>query len=69
MNIDDITGAVRVEDLLEAHPKAQAFLFERGVVCVQCGEIFWGELQELVAEKKLDLDVILRDLKQFLQGE
>ncbi len=68
MNIDDITPDVRVEDLLEDFPEAQDWLLKRGVVCVQCGEIFWGRLFELIITKGMDPEQIVADLKEFLRS-
>ncbi len=59
-----ITPDDRIEDLLEKYPDLNAFLMERGVVCVLCGEPFWGTLGELIARKQLDLDKIMGEINR-----
>ena len=59
-----------IEDLLERYPGINAFLRERGVVCIQCGEPVWGTLREQVEAKGLDLDALVKDLNEtFCPGE
>lgn len=62
----DITLDTSVERVLEAHPKAAAFLQERGIVCFVCGEPAWGTLRELVEGKGLDPERLLLELLGFL---
>jgi len=54
----------RIEDLLEKHPGLNAFLMEHGIVCVLCGEPYWGTLGELIARKQLDLEKIMAEINQ-----
>lgn len=61
-----VTLEETVEDIVERFPEASAFLLERGVVCIRCGEPAWCPLGELVEEKELDGQEILRDLNAFL---
>ncbi|MCZ7542785.1 MAG: DUF1858 domain-containing protein [Anaerolineae bacterium] len=57
----------RVEALVEDHPDAIGFLMERGIVCLVCGEAFWGTLGELLAQKRIaDPEAVLADLEAFL---
>ncbi len=68
--MSEITVATPVEMLVTAHPAAIGFLAERGVLCVVCGEPFWGTLGELMAQKGLDADQsqeMVRELGTFLQ--
>jgi hypothetical protein len=55
-----------VEDLVQEHPDAVGFLLDRGVVCVKCGEPFWGPLGDLIAGKGLDVDEVVSDLNAAL---
>ena len=57
-----ITADDKVEDLLEKYPGINRYLMKRGIVCVQCGEAFWGTLGELIREKNLDIDGILSEI-------
>lgn len=61
-----ITEDISVEELLEKYPEANTFLFERGIICTRCGEVFWGSLKELVESKGLDTEEIVRELNDFL---
>jgi hypothetical protein len=57
-----ITADDNVEELLEKYPEANRFLMKRGVICVQCGETYWGKLGDLIDEKKLDKQEIIAEL-------
>ena len=57
-----------VEDIVERYPKASAFLLERGVICIRCGEPAWCPLRELVEEKGLDGEVIFAELNDYLSS-
>jgi len=61
-----VTLEETVEDIVERFPEASAFLLERGVVCIRCGEPAWCALGELIEEKELDGKAILRDLNKHL---
>lgn len=63
----DITPDVYVEDLVAAHPKAIGWLAEHGVVCIRCGEPYWGQLGELMAEKHIpNPEALVAALNDFL---
>lgn len=56
-----------VEELVEDYPEAIGFLMERGIVCIQCGEPYWGSLGELMTQKGiLDPEQVLVDLNLYL---
>lgn len=60
---------VRVEELVEVLPAAVRLLAERGIVCVRCGEPYWGTLGELAREKGItDLDPILQELQHLAES-
>jgi hypothetical protein len=65
----DINPDVNVEALVEEHPEAVGFLAERGIVCIRCGEPYWGTLRELAAGKGLDgqIELIVSDLHHHLE--
>ncbi len=63
----DITLKLTVDALLEAHPEAAGFLADRKVVCIVCGEPYWGTLGDLMASKGIaDPDALVEDLKTHL---
>jgi len=61
-----ITADIHIEELLEKYPQANRFLMKRGIICVQCGETYWGTLGELIKDKGLDEQSILTDLNRVL---
>jgi hypothetical protein len=63
-----ISADVSVEELVEAHPEAIPFLAERGVVCIRCGEPYWGTLRDLMEIKGMGAQVeqIVADLNRYL---
>lgn len=67
----EIHADVNVEELVEAHPEAVGFLAERGIVCIRCGEPYWGSLRELARTRSLDgqIDAIVADLQRYLDEQ
>lgn len=63
----EITLAVPVDELVEAYPKAAGFLADRRVVCIVCGEPFWGTLGELMEHKEIaNPAALVEELKVYL---
>ncbi len=63
----EITLDLHVEDLVEEHPKAAGFLADHGVVCILCGEPYWGTLGELMSQKNIeDPAALTAELTDFL---
>lgn len=64
----EIDADVNVEELVEAYPKAVGFLADRGIVCIRCGEPYWGTLRELATTKQLGKEVegIAEELRFYL---
>ncbi|HEC22528.1 MAG TPA: DUF1858 domain-containing protein [Chloroflexi bacterium] len=67
----EITADINVEELVVEFPEAIGFLADRGIVCIRCGEPYWGTLRELARTKNLDgqIDEIVRDLQAYLKEE
>ena len=67
----DITADANIEELIEEHPRAAGFLADRGLVCIRCGEPYWGTMRELAATKGLSgqVDEMAQDLVDFLGAE
>lgn len=65
MNLD---ADIDVETLVEQYPQAVGFLAERGIVCIRCGEPYWGTLRELAQTKGLgnQIEEIVHELTAFL---
>ena len=53
-----------IEELLENYPGINSFLMDRGIFCIKCGEPVWATIQELVEEKKLDIEKIIAELNE-----
>ncbi|MCX7022098.1 MAG: DUF1858 domain-containing protein [bacterium] len=65
-----ITRDMPVERLLEERPAAADWLLARGIVCMRCGEPFWGTLAELLCNREnsaADVKKIVADLNAFLK--
>lgn len=59
-----LSADILVEDLVEAYPELVGPLAFRGVVCIVCGEAYWGTLEELAASKGItDMDGLIKDLR------
>jgi len=64
---DDITLDTSVEELIEAYPGSAGFLADNKVVCILCGEPYWGSLGELMAQKNItEPEALLDRLKEHL---
>ncbi len=65
-----ITPDSKVEEIVERYPKAVGWLIQHGIICVVCGEPFWGTLGELMERKDIkNRDKILKDMDEFLKSE
>jgi hypothetical protein len=65
-----VDGETSVERLLEENPRAADWLLKRGIVCLRCGEPFWGTLVELLANKgysTAEIGRIVAELNVFLE--
>ena len=65
-----VTLETSVEELVEDQPAAIRFLADRHIMCVVCGEAFWGSLGALIAQKGLENpEQIVADLNAYLQAQ
>jgi hypothetical protein len=53
-----------VEELLEKYPGLNQFLLEKGIVCIKCGEPFWGPLEQIIRNKGMDVDEVLAEINK-----
>jgi|AMFO01.1.fsa_nt_gi hypothetical protein len=61
----EITADIQIEDLVRGLPESVRILAEHGIVCIRCGEPYWGTLAELAAEKGItDLEPVLAELRR-----
>ena len=62
-----LTGDMLVEDLVEYYPELIGPLTHRGIVCMVCGEAYWGTLRDLARTKGVgDVDELIRELTDLL---
>lgn len=63
-----ITADVNIEELIEVYPQAAGFLADRGLVCIRCGEPYWGSMRELAVTKGMSqvVDQMAQDLAEYL---
>ncbi len=55
-----------IEDLVRAVPKAVAYMRNKGIKCLACGEPIWGTIEEAAIEKGFsgaEIDDIIEDLR------
>jgi len=59
----EITPDTAVEDLVRDVPASVRILSRHGLVCIRCGEPYWGTLRQLAESKGIvDLAPILQEL-------
>ena len=66
----NISADTPVEDLVEEHPHAVRILSDFNIVCIRCGEPYWGTLGELAAEKGVEnLEPVLTALRESIETQ
>jgi len=63
-----VTADDSVEELVERYPEMIGILMRKGIVCVKCGEPYWGKLGELIADKGLPVEETVSALNAELSG-
>jgi len=64
-----ITKQIEIEELVKILPEAVAYLSEKGIRCLICGEPIWGTLESAALEKGFDqnaIDKFVEDLNHKL---
>jgi len=63
----EITLDTLVEEIVQQHPKAVGWLVHKGIICVVCGEPYWGTLGDLMNRKNTaNPEKVLSDLIKFM---
>ncbi len=60
-----------VEEIIEKYPKANGFFLERRIMCMVCGEPFWGTLAELLGQKGYgaeEIETIVGECNKFISN-
>ncbi len=63
-----ITKDTSIEEIIQNIPNAIAFLSEKGIGCIICGEPVWGTLEEAAKEKGFsnnEIDIIAKQLNKM----
>ena len=71
MEKPEINPDISVEELIDHYPASTAFLIERGLPCIVCGEPVWGNLRELALDKKFseaEITALAEALKAHLKA-
>ena len=63
-----INADMTVEELVAVHPEIAGALADRGIICIRCGEPFWGSLRSLAEQKGLQgqIDQIVAEINEQL---
>jgi hypothetical protein len=56
---------VEIEDLVREKPDSVAYLMEKGIRCLRCGEPIWGSLGSAAKEKGFDDKEISKFVKEI----
>jgi len=56
-----------VEVLIERHPELVGWLADKGIVCIKCGEPYWGSIGDLIRSKDGDVEALLAELNARLR--
>jgi len=63
-----ITKDTSIEEIIQKIPGAIAFLSEKGIRCIICGEPIWGTLEEAAKEKgfnESEIELIVNQLNSM----
>jgi methionine synthase II (cobalamin-independent) len=65
-----IEKEIAIEELIELLPKSVAFLREKGIRCIACGEPIWGSLEQAAQDKGFSQDqiqVLVEELNTLIE--
>jgi len=52
--------------LIERHPEIVGWLADHDIVCIKCGEPYWGSIGDLIRSKGKDVAALLKELNARL---
>ena len=67
-----IDKTILIEELVEGVPGIVAYLIDRGLPCIVCGQPIWGTLEEMARDKgrsEEDIDQLVNDINTTLLHE
>jgi hypothetical protein len=64
-----VTPDTPVDMIVDKYPKAVGWLVQKGIICVICGEPFWGTLGDLMKRKNIENpDQVIIELNEFIDS-
>lgn len=63
-----ITRETALEEIIEIKPQSVAFLAEKGIRCIVCGEAIWGTIVDIAESKgwtNKDIDILIKELNSL----
>ena len=63
-----INKEIEVEDLVKELPESVAYLRNKGIRCLRCGEPIWGSLETAAKEKgfnELEIEIFVSELNKL----
>lgn len=63
-----VTRQMKIEQLIEIKKDAVAFLFERDIRCIRCGEPVWDSIEEAARKKgytEEQIDALVIELNEL----
>ena len=70
--VKKVLNETPIEEMLLEHPGANRYFLDRGMRCLQCGEPFWGSVENFLKEQEIDppgIAKFLEGLNTFLADE
>jgi hypothetical protein len=61
-----ITATMQVEELVREYPAAVGLLMREHIICIKCGEPYWGTIGDLIKNRSLDVAGMLARLNAAL---
>lgn len=62
--MNEITRSTHIDELLSAYPALSKTFIEFGMPCLVCGEPFWGTIEELGRQYRVDVEILVKQLNQ-----
>ena len=63
-----INKEIEIEDLVKELPESVAYLRNKGIRCLRCGEPIWGSLETAAKEKgfnELEIEIFVSELNKL----
>jgi len=67
-----ITKTIEIEELVNEAPESVAYLMQKGIRCLRCGEPIWGTIETAAKEKgfsDFEIENFIDDLNKLCLGK